>query len=291
MSLDFELLISGLVVTALKSNDARPTTPTAVDLICPIDDMNMHGPRLAYFPLDVTPDIELEMLVDPLGERSGSISLDNKLLEFVVTGNTANEFTLNWGPEETKFPNGRQQSEWMNWVATLDELGFGNFTVPASGLPMNANGVSTASARVTLPYGELVSANMIRDAETDAIIVWQFPATGDTLEKALANDLLFRIRGIESIEVRSNGTRLLFSDSSADGVKPVRMCLSNDARLVPTDYGGAITLAHLQHFGDALAPLQADRFRSRTFEPPHISLNGQRTDDPICDGALYVYQG
>ena len=291
MSLDFELLISGLVVTALKSNDARPTAPMAVDLICPKD--NTHAARLAYFPLDVTPQIEPEMVVDPLGERSGSISLDDyPLLQFVVSGNTANKFTLNWGPEDAKLPNGRQQSEWMNWVATLGELGFGDFAIPNSGLPVDGNGAFTASARITLPYGELVSANMIRDAETDAIIVWQFPATGDTLEKALANDLLFRLRGIESIEVKSNGNSLLFSDRSADGVTPVRMCISNDARVVPKDFGGAATLDHLEHLGH-LAPLQPDKFGSHTFEPPHVPLNepDQRTDDPICDGAIYVYQG
>jgi len=285
MSLDFELIISGLIVTALKSDNPRPPEPKAVDLICPKD--GMHSARLAYFPLDVTPQIEPAMLVDPLGERSGSIALDDYLLlQIVATGNPTQDFTLKWGPEEAKKPNDQEESEWMNWVATLDELGFGKFAVPPSGLPVGAG------ARITLPPGELLSINIIRDAETEKIIEWQFPATGDTLQKALANDLLFRMQGIERLEVKSNGRLLLSTSSSFDGHSPVRMCISNDTRLVPKNFGGAADLEHLEHM-DALAPVQKDKFPSGEFEPPHVPINepDQRTGDPICNGAIFVYRG
>src|SRR6185503_20280144 len=113
------------------------------------------------------------------------------------------------------------------------------FAVPPSGLPVGAG------ARITLPPGELLSINIIRDAETEKIIEWQFPATGDTLQKALANDLLFRMQGIERLEVKSNGRLLLSTSSSFDGHSPVRMCINNDTRLVPKNFGGAADLEHL----------------------------------------------
>jgi hypothetical protein len=283
MIFDFELTISGLVIAAVKSRDAHPTKPDAVDLIFPRDEM--HQARLSYFPLEVSPTEEADMQINPDGEHIASLLLDGRPpleINLIDRSRQSREFALRWGPPEAMTPDGRHEEQWLNWVARLEDLGFGPFTISSSEPPINK------CVRVTLPPGELIGQSVIRDQDTDHILAWQFPATGNRLEKALVNDLLFRVRGIEGLQLFGGEDALLSSDGPKEGRPVVRMCLSNDTRKVPVGYAsGSRTLKHLRHI-DHVAPLQRERFPSRDFEPPKVPSD-QRTGDPICNGVIFVY--
>jgi hypothetical protein len=280
MSFTVELTISGLILTVLKSKgDPAPKHPAAIDLLCPTD--RMHRSRLSYNPLHVTmEDDKAEMIVDVEGNRIASYDLQETVLEFVRVNQPNDGFTVKWTKGDPVIPGSSSEEEWMNWVPSLADLGFGKFTMPDSGLPGGAN------TRVVLPPGTLLSQSIVRDRKNE-YIVYAFPANGK--KSALANDLVFRTEVADTMRVTVNGSDILTINQVA-GVDTIRMCLSNDMRFMPSTYGsGAAALIHMKHF-DSIAPKQLQVFASGKFEPP-TPVDDQLTGDPICNGARYVHDG
>ena len=294
MAFDFELIISGLILTALKSTDARPVNPTAVDLIIPDD--NMHRTRLNYMPLDFHPAQNADMDIDTAGARIASLALGKSFVEFVVspsTQNAASVYTVKWGTE-MQVPSQPSDEEWMNWVPGLDELGFDDFTIPASpGLPTGAR------LRIGLPFGQLAAREVVRDHVTGNYLVWEFPATDldarKRLRRGVANDVIFRgsvtdsAAGKGTLIVKQNGVPILSTSGPAQKRTIVQMCLSNDVDIVDLTFGsGSKTLKHLEHF-DKLAPVLTGKFSTGIFQAPHVP-SSLRTSDPVCNGTRYVYK-
>src|SRR5947199_207663 len=133
--MNFELTISGLNVIAIKSHEKRPKHPDAVDVISP--SACMHRSRLSYRPEYCTADayFKPELVVSPDGQRIAfadcngghyKITFRNDLYE--------RKFDLKWSPANYNEP---LTDELMDWLPSLDELGFKPFKV-SDGVPYGA---------------------------------------------------------------------------------------------------------------------------------------------------------
>ncbi|HYC59293.1 MAG TPA: hypothetical protein VEK79_06970 [Thermoanaerobaculia bacterium] len=276
--MNVEITISGLCVIALEADpaDPKPEHPRAIDIIVP--DAHHHTCRWSYLPGEVFPSAgtrELpDMVIDPVGTRVASLSLQGRALEFRLDGNTVTEHTVRWGPD-AEAPASDAETEWLNWIPKLQDLGFSGFTVgPAGQLPPHAR------ARITLPKGTLTSRNVIADRFTNDVIVWEFPATG--ARHVLTNEIVFMATG-EELSVIENGNERWAAALGPDAT--LRMCISHETTSVPLDYGDPNNvLAHLHHF-DVLTGDVSVKFR----EP--IVAEIPRTGRPICMGVVFVHGG
>lgn len=280
---NFELTISGLVVLAVKSATPRPVEPQAVDIICP--NAEMHRPRLSYDPLELDPRIVPEMAVATDGHRLASFDTRARFLRFSFASNPHGTFRMYWEDPAATAPADPGQEPVMNWLPSLGELGFGEFTIPAAGvLPAGA------STRIALPPGEIICRDVVKKPKTTAdYLIFKFPATddgsGNVVTRALANDVVYRAQGVSgtlSVEDHS-GLRLLTSEGPFEG-DTLRMCISNDLEFVPRTFrAGSDSLKHLHHLS-VLAPV-----RVQDFEPPVLVDSTGRTGDVICNGAIFIH--
>lgn len=272
--MDFELIISGLCVIALKSGTAQPANPDAVDIICP--EAGMHRPRLNYPPIDVQPDINLmpDMVVDNLGDRFASLDLSGgNFLDLSFSESPYNEFSLQWEGDPMQQEPGSPES--MNWVPRLADLGFGDFTVADP--PVVPTG---AAARFALPYGQLICADVVK-RKNGTTALWSFPAAerGAGHIRAVANFVRYRIKGVGNLTIKRNNAVIL---TAAASVPSLTMCLSDDVDKVPYDYNSDQTqLDHLAHLGDHLT---TGNFQVPTLYDPQ---NPVRTAHPICNQVLF----
>jgi hypothetical protein len=277
--MDFELTISGLCVVSLKSEEPFPTSPDAVDVVCPKD--GMHRARLCYDPTlfqvgDLGSDPDL--VIDPNGSRFANLDLEGRVLELTLSENPATEFSLSWGPSDAEAP---PEEQWMNWTPSLGTLGFETFVVPPSReMPAGAR------TRLILPKGELQCRSVVRDPDTNKFVLWSFPATRtellpDGIERALANEIVFRARGRTLRILNEQGESIL---SATEPKATLKMCISNDVSKVPPDFGtDQEALSHLEHL-ESLAPKRVD------FEAPTPSGN-QRTGRTICNQVINIRGG
>jgi hypothetical protein len=272
--MNFELTISGLCATVLKSKESKPKHPEAIDIILP--KACHHVGRLSYLPTEVTPPdkkygIEPELVVDAVGGRIASFNMDDQALQFSFQTNPHARFDVNWG-EDTETPSTPWEEMQLNWLPKLHDLGFGGFTVGAPGtLPHGAR------ARITLPYGALSTREMIRKPVTNQCLRWDFPATG--LRRSLANEVVFTADRVDSLSIKDQrGTEIL--RSTLGQTRTLRMCISNDMENVPRDYNNPEPrLDHLRHL-DVLAT-------SGSFQEPKV-VNNERTGHPICMGVVFI---
>lgn len=279
MPFNLELTISGLVVVAVKSKDPRPTQAEAVDVICP--NAHMHRPRLTFKPLDLMRGkhhVDLELDLDHTGRHLAALDLRAHCLRLEVIGGAASAPTMSWG-EEKERPADPSEEKLMNWLPALSEIGFPDFTIPGPGqLPIGA------SARLTLPKGEVVCANVVKNRDK-GYIRYKFPLAAKETIRAVANDVIFRASGVEELLIKDHqGHKLLTSPGPADKSGTLQMCISNDLAMVAEDYGsGFDALKHLEHLG-VLGPVH-----KHGFEPPKAVADDGRTGDPICDGVFLQY--
>src|SRR3954471_8750065 len=193
----FELKISGLCVIALKRQNAadkdKPVNPAAIDIIVP--DAHGHKCRLSYLPADVIPDqlnpIEPELAIDHTGERIASFDMNGQALTLSFGTNQATDFNVHWGPDAQQ-PATPWEETWLNWIPTLEDLGFGEFAIGTPGtLPKGA------SARLSLPAGALASRKVVTTKDTNEFIVWDFPAT--KVQRVLTNEVAYTADHVEDL--------------------------------------------------------------------------------------------
>lgn len=267
--MNLELTISGLWVIVLKSQDDYPPHPTVVDVVIP--NAHHHRPVLSYFPEDVSADVVPAMAIDPSGRRIAALDLSGKAIAIECTASLVTEFSLGWVSVTQKLP---PPSDVFNWVPTLRDVGFHNFVLPADGsLPTGA------SARVRLPYGELVARNVVKEETTGGHALWEFPkASGQ--QWAVANEVLLSVRGCNDVYVMEGVTPLVWASMSSG---TLRLSLSNDLTSVPKDYTGGVTkLQHLEHLDVLAAPVDPP-----PFDPPFL-VPMQHTGKPICNGVRMI---
>lgn len=287
--MDFELNISGLCVLVLRGNgNPRPTTPSSVDVLCVgphqghhhgHDHMGqpMHSPRLSYLPGDLlaADGVVADLVIDQTGRRIASLDLTGKVLGLDLGGNPHAEISVSWGPVNSILPANATEEAWLNWVPSIQDLGF------TSGLQLGGPGapVAGAGAVLSLPNGILSARNIVRMVQPPDIIEWQFPAAGG-IRRAIANDVVFRANGVEDVVVLVDGSEALTSSSSG-GL--LQMSISNDLAVVGPDFPqGSMSLDHLSDI--AALPLAPGRPQ---FSAPRVP-SAQRTGHPICNQALFI---
>jgi hypothetical protein len=277
--MDFELTISGLWVLAIKTSERRSTTPDAVDIIIPAVTMaeHRHRARLSYdFNQFDVPEIDQELMIGLDGSRFTSLALDNAILNFEFVDNPYTDFALQWGPEEAMKP---PFESWMNWIPSLEEIGFGPLILGSSGKP---NG---ASVRITLPKGELACRNLPRDADTSEYLVWDFPATddgsGDMISRSVANEVVFRTVNVGPLTISDDsGKAILKATQVKKGT--VKMCISNDLVALTRDTPReTAALDHLEHL-DVLDI-------GGEFQAPELSESQRTGGGPVCNGVISLY--
>lgn len=276
--MNLEITISGLVVIALKSTDGnpKPEHPDAIEIIVP--DAHHHTCKWSYLPHEVLPaagNEELaDMMIDHLGTRVASLTLQSRVLAFELADNSTKQHTVRWGPDAEK-PAAPGEETWLNWIPKLEELGFSGFKVgPVGTLP------SGARARITLPPGLLASRNLIVDRFTNDLIPWKFPATKGATH-VLANEVVFTATG-QKLSIVENGQERRSATLGQNDT--LQMCISHETTKVPRDYNDpSKLLAHLQHL-DVLAN-DAEKFAE-----PVVSTQA-RTGRPICMGVVLIHDG
>jgi|GEM_PF-4329967 len=268
------LTISGLSVLACQSRNPRPTTPDAVDVIIP--DAHRHRPRLTYCPEDFAqPDKRLkpEMVVGTSGQRLACLDLSFWPLLAMTVGADAGEFSMTWGDPKQPTPTYPDDERWMNWVPTLQELGFDPFPMPL-GLP---NG---ASARLTLPKGQIYSRNVVLDKERN-YVQWKFPSASGLI-KSVANEIVYTADRITEVTIATpDGVQVFYVNERS--TRSLLLSISNDLETVPSDYNDPLqSLDHLKHLSELA------KIHDGVFKPP-VRYSPVRTARPICNQALFVY--
>lgn len=272
---DFELTISGLWVLVISSSEARPTAPDAVDIIIPAVTMPMHRhfARLSYdFNQFDVPVIDQNLIIDSTGSRFTSLTLDDAILNFEFQNNPYDAFALQWGPEDAVTP---PFEGWMNWIPTLEDIGFEPLELTGSGKPEGA------SVRITLPKGELACRNLPRDKKTSSYLVWDFPATesktGEMVSKSVANELVYRAVNVGPLTISDDSGNAVLKATQAKGT--VKMCISNDlAKLTRNTPRETTALTHLSHL-DVLGI-------GGEFQAPVLSGDQRTGLGPICNGVI-----
>jgi hypothetical protein len=278
----FELVISGLCIVAVKSEDPKPVNPEALDIIVP--DACHHKGRLIWAPDDrINPHVKPELISDTTGKRYGSFDLEEQVLT-LSTNSRLGAYTVRWG-EEKEQPNDSCEKDWMNWVPKIDTLGFDRIRLPAAGkLPPGA------SARVTLPFGSVRSQEIVLQQhatrDTD-YIRWEFPAMETKADghppikfiRVLANHVVYAVDDITKFRL-TNARGDSIVSAEIHGPDVVRMCISNDMEKVPIEFNqGLSALDHLMHL---------DCITSGDFQAPQAE-NFRRTGDHICSQVVNVY--
>lgn len=271
--MNFELVISGLCVIAMKASktDEIPKHPDAVDIIFP--NVPMHCPRLSYLPgAPIVAQVEPDMAIDNMGRRVASLNIAGAIPQISFSSNPSNVFSVRCVPEPG--PKEPPPGDLINFVPRLHELCFDGFTMPADGkLP------SGASARITLPKGEIFADDIVNDPNTGNPVLWDFKCT-PPFTRALANHVVYRAMNVGDLKItwRDGQTVLDASDNHT-----VSMSVSNDDCLVPRKYNDPVEvlkdLTNLSVLG--LKP-------NPTFCPP-VKHASQRTGRPICNQVIVVY--
>jgi len=269
--MNFELTISGLCVIAMQVEEKEgiPEAPQAVDIICPR--VPSHCARFSYLPGDVVPQLEVSMVVDNTGRRIASLDLTDEILQIAFDPPPGISFFVHVGDPDLKVP---PPSEVMNFVPTLEELGFNDFTMPPDGeLPQGAG------ARVSLPPGEIFADDIVNDADTGMPLLWKFPKK-EGLTRALANHVVYRALNVGDLTITKRDGKTVFQASS-NGT--VRMSLSNDDCNMPLDYNDPVDALRDLKYLEVLAESDGP------FEPPEID-DGEHTGRPICNQVIFVYE-
>lgn len=275
---DFELTISGLWVLVISSDEARPTTPDAVDIILPAVNMpeHRHFARLSFdFSQFDVPHDDLDLIIDSTGSRFTSLTLEDKVLTFDFRDNPYDAFALQWGPEEAVTP---PFENWMNWIPTLEDIGFEPLELTGLGKPEGAN------VRITLPKGELACRNLPRDHKTNKYLIWKFRSdTEDETRKSVANELVYRAVNVGPLTIKDDRGKPVLKATQATGT--VKMCISNDLeKLTQATKRETTSLTHLKHL-DVLG-------LGGKFQAPVLADNKQRTGlGPICNGVISPPKG
>jgi hypothetical protein len=277
----FELTISGLCVIAMKSKDTadpRPKNPERVDIIVPA--AHHHKCRLVWDPQDVLTDIEPTLIVNTQGDTMASLDLDRQgrnpehaILKLALRSKTDPGFEVSWGPD-AKEPAGPSEETWLNWVPRMEELGFPSFPVPEFGT--DAPGVR---ARISLPFGKIIAADVVTQRGSGKPLLWDFVAGA---QHAVANKVVYVADDIDLYDFQTErGQSLLRLE--LEGPRVVKMCISNDMEKVPKDFNKGISdLQHLSHV-DVLVPADANGFVTPQ------SVASQRTGNRICTQVVNVW--
>ena len=274
--MNFELTISGLNIIVLKSAEDRPTKPDAVDIICPAADM--HRPRISYAPEEWNPARQFypELVVGRSGERIGTEDCRDHYYEIAFVSDLyTRKFNLKWAPPP--YHEEPLTEEYMDWLPSLDDLGFMGLEV-GTGIP------DKAAARFSLPPGDVMCREMTRDHSTNETLLWNFPSAHDQTGRicALANLIVYRATDIQAMMIIRDRKMIL---TSFPNTGTLRMCLSNDMANVPYDYNSPQkSLEHLGH----LSYIVDEKY---PFVAPFIhegGNGGQRTGHPICNGVIFV---
>src|ERR1044072_2536678 len=123
--MNLELTISGLCAIAVEADEARPTRPRAVDVLCP--SAHCHQARLAWYPAEVVPGRALQglkpdLVIDPAGVALASLPADGAGLRLEVAP-AHDSFELSWGEERAEAPGRAAEDAWMNWLPPISDLG------------------------------------------------------------------------------------------------------------------------------------------------------------------------
>jgi hypothetical protein len=276
----FELTISGLCVIAMQSQDKtanpRPRNPERVDIIVP--DARHHKCRLVWDPKDALTKIEPPLIVNTTGDTMASLDLDGRtnpqqaMLKLDLRSKTNPGFEVSWGADAEK--PAPSEETWLNWVPTMEELGFPAFPVPAFGT--HATGVR---ARIALPFGKIIAADVVTQRGSGSPLVWNFKGGS---RHVVANKVVFIADDIDKYDFQNErGESLLGLE--LQGPRVVQMCISNDMEKVPKDFNkGIADLSHLSHV-DVLVPENVSTFATPTCDP------GQRTGNRICTQVVNVW--
>lgn len=277
--MDFELTISGLCIVALKSSD-DPLAPSDVDIVCPR--ACHHRARLNFNIAEVErtidPPVEPELVVDPAGGRFGSLDLTDQFLQFEFNPNPYKAFALQRGPHDAVMP---PSERWLNWVPTLEEIGFESFT-------LDADRPQGAVARISLPKGELECRNVVRDAQTRGFARWEFPAvvskaTGEPLCRAVANEVVYRASSVGTLTIRDAEGRRLITANRPEGTL-LRMSISNDLHRLTVDTPmETAVLEHLAHVESVARRIQ--------FAAPRLTGQQRTGGGPVCSQVINEYSG
>jgi hypothetical protein len=281
----FELTIRGLCVIAMKSRDKkadpRPKNPERVDILVPA--VTNHKCALVWDPNDVDPNVEPTLIVNTQGDRLGSLDLnrqskerdaENATLELRFRTNTNPGFDVAWRPAEAS-PN-TSEDLYMDLVPNIEELGF-----PAIPIPPFGTEALGERARISLPFGKIVAADIAKVPGTDQNLIWKF-ANGS--EHAVANKVLYVADDVGGYEfLKADGIPLISLE--AEGPLVVKMCISNDEVKVPKDFTAGIE--ELNDLRD-LAVLLPEGRRPRIFTPPK-TIDSRRTGNRICTQVVDVW--
>lgn len=295
--MDFELTISGLCVLALRRANGdlsvQPTRLEAAQVLCvePVamphgehghhmhGDHSEHRPRLSYDPRDlITQDVVADLVVDATGETIASLDLAGKTIELALAGNLHQAIEASWGDPDREAPaeNDETEQAWLNWIPSLQDLGFDGLNPAANG-----GAVQGASVVLSLPNGILSAHDIVRGVEPPDFLTWEFPATrtraNGAKKQAIANDIRFVAKDVASVTVTVDGQSL----TSARSKGVLKMSISNDlAKVTPDFTDGSKSLRHL----GVIQGLAS----GGTFKAPEVPPE-QKTGHPICNQALFIF--
>jgi len=268
--MNFELVISGLCIIAMKTStgEDRPEQPSQVDIICP--SAPFHCARLSYLPKGIIAQVQPELVVDESGKRIASLDLSRQILEISFSSNPRDQFAVRLGSSDLQQP---PPDDVLNFIPTLNELGFDGFVMPQDGdLPIGA------VARITLPPGEILAADIVLDPDSGKVVLWDFPEKATT--HALANHVIYRATGVGDLAISNADGPIL----EASGNVPIWMSVSNDDCNVPLDFNDPVeALKDLIHLRSVAMP-------RGPFKTPVIHKD-QRTGRPICNQVIHSYGG
>lgn len=275
--MDFELTISGLCVVAIQSS-GDPTAPAAVDILCP--KAHCHRARLNFNFAEVqrakNPPVEPEMVIDPSGARFGSLDLRDRFLTIDFTSTPYDAFVVQRGPADSTTP---PSEKWLNWVPTLEEIGFETFK-------LGSDKPHGALARISLPKGELECRKVVRDADTQKFALWEFPAvidkaTGKPIRKAIANEIVFRAASVGDLLICDQEGRRVLTAERPEGTT-LKMSISNDLHALTVDTPMETTvLEHLKHVESLAEPAR--------FLAPRLADEQRTGAGPICSQVINNY--
>lgn len=280
MAFTLEVTISGLVILAVRSADPKPTESDLVEVICPA--AHMHQPRLSFNLLDLRRTVGSDLDIAPNGDRIAALDLRSRFLDFVISGSEGGKRAMEWRQEEAETPADKEEERFMDWLPTIETLGFDRFTIPPGKLLP-----AGASTRIKLPPGKIACTDVIPIEERGKYLRYLFgsvPASPPFI-RAVATDIVFRSYGVETLIVYDHHEGRVLSSSGPIKGDTLSMCISNDLSMVSPPSRKNVQLHHLEHLS-SVAPVHG----GGKFEPPEpIDENGGRTGDAICTGALFIH--
>jgi hypothetical protein len=255
MGFDVQLVMTGLGVIWLRSEQPRNPQPDGIDfLMVACNHGHSHEPRLAFRFEDLAaPDnLELPMHVGSTGATLAAFDLTGRSVQIEAEGE-GSEFSVVWCADENATrPGPDAPVDAFDWIPNFErQLGLDNVVGPTG------QGASAIYAvQVELPAGRLASARLFPKQGSETPGDWQEWSFGATAPRVLAEQAVLSRAGVERLIVRIDDQELVFDDRAK----------------LRTGHGGPLSIA--------LTNLPPVGLTGRYLSPEHFPMYRSVNDPP-----------